>query len=60
MDNTKNGKTITKNEEISGGKAHKNTRKYILNILTITNVFLDQKRVNLCEHTVKKAPRECF
>ena len=26
----------------------------------ITDVFLDQKRVNVCEHTVKMAPREHF
>ena len=35
------------------GKAHTNTRKFILYILMITDVFLDQKRVNVCEHTVK-------
>ena len=47
-------------EKISGGKAHSNTRKHIRDILTITNVFLDQKRVNVCEHTVKMAPSESF
>ena len=26
-------------------------------MLTITDVFLDQKRVNVCEHAVKMAPR---
>jgi hypothetical protein len=26
----------------------------------ITDVFLDQKRVNVCEHTVKTAPCESF
>jgi hypothetical protein len=34
---------------ISGGKAHTNTRKLIQNILKITDVFLNQKRVNVCE-----------
>ena len=28
--------------------------------MTITDVFLDQKRVNVCEHTVKMAPCERF
>ena len=26
----------------------------------ITDVFLDQKRVNVCEHTVKTAPCDSF
>ena len=26
----------------------------------ITDVFLDQKKVNVCEHTVKMAPHESF
>ena len=47
------GKLLTKIEEISGGKAHTNTRKFIRNISTVTEVFLNQKRVNVCEHTVK-------
>ena len=41
----KKGKTLNKNEEISGGKAHTNTQKLIQNILTVTDVFLNQKRV---------------
>ena len=64
MDNIKNGKTkgklLPKNEEISGGKAHTNTQKLILFILTIIDVFLNQKRVNLYEHMVKLAPCESF
>ena len=30
------------------------------NILTITDVFLDQKTVNSCEHKVKTAPYDRF
>ena len=36
-------------------KAHLNTQKFNWNVSTITDVFLDQKRVNVCEHTVKMA-----
>ena len=43
------GKLLLKNKEISGRKA-----------CTNTDVFLDQKRVYVCEHMVKKAPRESF
>jgi hypothetical protein len=32
---------------------HTNTLKLICNISTITNVFLNQKRVNVCEYMVK-------
>ena len=45
-------------EDITGGKAHVNTRKLNLNILTITEVFLNQNRVNVCEHTTKMASLE--
>ena len=45
------GKLLLKNEEISGGKAHTNAQKLIRNILMVTDVFLNQKRVNVCEHT---------
>ena len=31
-----------------------------LRFLAITDVFLDQKRVNVCEHTVKMAPSYSF
>ena len=55
-DNTKNrkrkGKFLPKNEEVSEWKAHINTWKLSWNISIITNVFLDQKIVNVCEHTV--------
>ena len=37
-----------------------NTRKFIWNILTVTDVFLKQKRVNVCEHMVKMVSREGF
>ena len=51
------GKLLPKNEEISGRKAHTNTRRLNRNISTITDAFHDQKIVNACEHTVKTAPR---
>ena len=45
-DNTKNGKRkgklLPKNEEISWGRAHTNTRKLVWDISTITDVFHDQ------------------
>ena len=53
-------KLLPKIEEISRGKAHTNALKFIQNILTITDVFLNQKRVNICEHMVKIASREGF
>ena len=37
---------------------HTNTLKLISDISTITDVFLDQKRVNVCEDTIRTAPRE--
>ena len=43
-----------KKEEISRQKAHTNTWKLNWNISTITDIFLDQKRVNVYKHTVKK------
>ena len=64
IDNTKygkgKGKLLQRNEEFSGGKAHTNTWKLIRNILTVTNVFLNQKRVNVCEHMVKMASIRSF
>ena len=36
-----------KNEQISGQKAHTNTQKLNWNVSTITDVFLNQKRVNI-------------
>ena len=57
----KKEETLTeKNEEISGWKAHINTRRPTWNVSTITEVFLNQKRVNLCEHIVKMASGESF
>ena len=62
MDNTKYGKGkekfLLKIEEISGGKPHTNPQKLIRNISPIIDAFLNQKRVNVCEHTVKVASRE--
>ena len=43
-------KNLPKIEEISGGKAHTNKWKLIQNISTITDVFLNQKKVNICTH----------
>ena len=42
--------TQSKNEEISEWKTHINTQKLHWNFSTITNVFLDQKRVTICEN----------
>ena len=41
---------------MSGQKAHTNTQKLNWNVSTITDVLLDQKRVNVCEHMVKTVP----
>ena len=49
------GIVLPKNKETSGLNAYTNTWKLDWNILTITDVFLDQKRVNICEHAVKMA-----
>ena len=54
------GKLLLKIEEISRGKTHTKTRKLIQNILMITDFFLDQKRVNFCEHTIKITSHENF
>ena len=37
--------------------AYINTRKLYWSLSTITNIFLDQKWINVCEHTVKMMPR---
>ena len=62
--NTKIGKqrgnSYRKNEEISRWKAYTNTWKFNWNILTITDVFLNQKRVNVCDHMIKMGKRESF
>ena len=52
--------TYWKYEEISRWKAHISIWKLNWIILMIMNVFLDQKRVNICKHKVKMAPRESF
>ena len=54
------GKLLPKTEEISIGKAHTNTRKLNRNILTVTAVFLNQKRVNVYEHMTKMVSLESF
>ena len=54
------GKLLPKIEEISGGKTHTNIRKLIQNILMVTDVFLNQKRVNVCEHMEKMASLDSF
>ena len=64
LDNTKyekgKGKYLLKIEEITVGKAHANTWKLNRNISTVTAVFLNQKRMNVCEHTRKMATLERF
>ena len=55
-----NGKLLPKIQEIFRGKAHTNKWKLIQNILTVTDVFFNQKRVNICEHTEKMASVESF
>ena len=54
------GKLLPKIEEIPDGKAHTNTWKLIRNISTVTDVFLNQKRVNVCENSKKMASLESF
>ena len=54
------GKILPKIEEIIIAKAHANTQKLNQNILMITAVFLNQQRVNVCEHTTKMASLESF
>ena len=60
MKNKKRKRKQKKNEEVSGQKAYTNTQKLNWNILTITDVFLDQKRVNVCEHMVTTVPPSIF
>ena len=47
-------------EEITEEQAHTNTRKLYRDISTGTAVFLNQKRVNVCEHTTMKASLVCL
>jgi hypothetical protein len=59
MDNIKwerKRKTLTRKMKRSPEERH--TRKLISCISAITHVILDQKRVNVCEHTVKLMPRD--
>ena len=49
----KNKETMTPPDE-----RHTNTQKLNSYNSTITDVFLNQKRVNVCEHTVKMAPHD--
>ena len=44
----KKRKLLRKNEEVSGLKAQINTRKVKGYLSIITDVFFDQKRINLC------------
>ena len=56
---TKRGNTKKKNEEVSRWKAQinqKRTQKLNWYVSTFTEVFLNQKRINVCEHTLKMAP----
>ena len=41
------GISYRKDQEIFGRKVDANTQKLTCNVLTITDVFLDQKRVNV-------------
>ena len=54
------GKLLLKIEEISRGKVYTNTRKLIWNILTVTDIFLNQKTVNVCKHMAKMESLESF
>ena len=49
-----------KMNQITVGKVHANTRKLNRNILKVTAVFLNQKRMNVCEHTTQMASLESF
>ena len=54
------GKLLPKNEELSRGKSHTKTWKLIRNIVAITDVLLNQKRVDVCKHMVKITSCEDF
>jgi hypothetical protein len=60
MNNTKQGKgkgkLLPKIKEITLGKAHKLNQ----NISMVTAVFLNQKRMNVCEHMTKMASLQSF
>ena len=48
------GKLLPKIEEISREKGQANTQKLNQNILMVTVVFLNQKRMNVCEHMTQR------
>ena len=50
-------KNLFKLLDISRRKGPTNTRKLNWNVSTIIALFLNQKRVNVCEHKVKTSPR---
>ena len=52
------GKLLPKIEEITVRKAHANTRKLNRNILMVTDIFLNQRRINIYEHMTKMASQE--
>jgi hypothetical protein len=62
MDNTKIGikrrNSYRKNEDISRWEAQINAHKLNRYILALTEDFLNQKRINVREHTVKIASRD--
>ena len=43
---------------MKGTNKLKNTRK-LIDVSTLMQVFVSHKRINVCEHTVKMAPRDC-
>ena len=51
-------KLMSEIEEITEGQAHANTQKLYQDISTGTAVFINRKRVNVCEHTTKMASLE--
>ena len=62
MDNknrNKKEKLVPKNEENSGWEAQINTQKLNWYVVTLMEVFLNHKRINVCEDTVKMMPHDC-
>ena len=54
----KESENLPETEEITEGQAHENTWKLYRDISTGTAVFINRKRVNVCEHTTKMASPE--
>ena len=52
------GKTLTENWRDLQRKGTHTQKKLIWNILKVTDIFLNQKRVNVCEHTAKMVSLE--